>query len=1031
VLGSRGVQRRAARFAVPIAVASILLLSGIAWLPTPSGSSAGRGTSSIMSAASPVAAQPPGYPVYQSTLTVNSTPINLSGDFYGTTINNEVRLLRGETEDVNATPARVLVWPGAMAGEDYDPFTETHYDTYDGNPTPALTTEAQFVAMCRAINCTAIMQVPAEIDDPSLAERVVNYTEDNLSFRPAYWMIGNEPELWEHWQVPWADWASDYTNGPDPTQFGQEVVAYVHAIRQVDNTTPILGLPASGCTCGYYTYAQWISGVLNVTGSKIQAVAFHEYPAGWLGTGDGSLEDFYDTIQSPASIPVRIAAARAAVRTACGDCNVSVFISELGAALSWSSYGQYAAGFSGALSIASQLTQAMDLNVTNVDLFAAQLNTSNSWFGSNGASRPDYALYTEVLDRLGSEAYAVNVSGLGHTLYGIDTVAPNDAGRQDLLVMNDNITHSAAFTPEFAGSNDSQPVEVLYWNGSIHDTSSNDTTWVEPFTPNPVPEEFPDGLPSSFTLPPQSMVLFESYPSGASFVQVLENNVPNGTAWYASVGSELHRSTASNISLLLPPGDYPISSVPIPLPIGGKELTPVEQLAPFVSSPLVAAGVNSSTTVQFVPQWRVNVTATPAGYGTVGPNVTWWNASAPLNLTVAPTLGYAFDRWSGWGPGSFNGTGRTITVLPTGRVTEKAIFVAGQLVDLMESGLPPGTPWSVTVRGFTTNSTSNALPVYEPNGSYGYSVAPVAGYRILPRNGGFTVVGWPQEVHVRFVKLTPPPLVFPVTFEVTGLPDGMGVPITVRNSTLTAAGFTPEFGLINGTYAYRVGYTPGYHVNLTDKTFLVHGGPLLVRVPFVPTVYAAHWVANGARAGVHWGLELNGSMMRASSSWVSTNLTNGTYPFMVELPSNFSASPRSGSAVVDGSEMILHLNFTLLEFRTGFIAAGLVAPLKWSVRLGNETLLSSVNVSNFLAVNGTYTFDVHPPAGYYADPSHGKLTVAGATPMTAITFHLTSNRPSAALIAALSEGALTVAVWIGVAIAGGYLLVRWVRSRGA
>ncbi|MGH9920591.1 MAG: hypothetical protein ACRD6W_17200, partial [Nitrososphaerales archaeon] len=338
------------------------------------------------------------------------------------------------------------------------------------------------------------------------------YTEVNLSFRPAYWMIGNEPELWDHWKVPWAEWKNDYTHDPDPTQFGEEVVEYVDAIRQVDNTTPILGLPASGCTCGSYTFEQWISGVLKVTGPTIQAVAFHEYPAGWLGTGDGSLQDFYGTLQSSANIPIRIAGARAAVESACPGCNVTVFVSELGSALSYSDYGQYADGFSGALSIASQITQAMAFNVTNVDLFAAELNTTNSWFGSAGNARPDYALYSEILDHLGSEAYSVNVSGLGATVYAIDTVAPQDQGRQDLLVMNDNITHGISFTPELAGSSNVAPVEAWIWNGSIHHTSSNATTWVEPFTQSPIPEAFPEGLPANFSLPPQSMVLFESFP---------------------------------------------------------------------------------------------------------------------------------------------------------------------------------------------------------------------------------------------------------------------------------------------------------------------------------------------------------------------------------------------------------------------------------------------------------------------------------------------------------------------------------------
>ena len=405
-------------------------------------------------------------------------------------------------------------------------------------------------------------------------------------------------------------------------------------------------------------------------------------------------------------------AAREAVQSACPGCNVTVFISELGAALSWSAYGEYAIGFSGALSIASQITQAMDVNLTNIDLFAAELATTNSWFSPQGIARPDYALYTNIFDHLGSQAFPVNLTGLGHTLYGIDTIAPNDQGRRDLLVVNDNITRTIAFTPQLAEYTGDSPVEVWSWNGSIHSTKSNDTQWVEPYTSVPVAQEFPGGLPANYTLPPQSMVLFETFPSTATYVNVSEAGVPDGTPWYASVDGTLHTTTAGNFSLLLPAGAYSIASVPIPLPIGGKELTPSEQLAPFVTSPVQVSGTTQDIMVHFVTQWLVNVSSSPGDGGTASPDVGWWNASQPLNLTAAPALGYAFEGWSGWGPGSYNGSNRSITIVPTGRISEKARFVAGEQVVLWEYGLPAGTNWSVSVRGWTTSSTGSFLTVY-------------------------------------------------------------------------------------------------------------------------------------------------------------------------------------------------------------------------------------------------------------------------------------------------------------------------------
>ena len=970
---------------------------------------------------------------FNSTLTVGNLSANLSSQFWGSTVNNEVRMFRGESNAVNATPARVLVWPGAMAGEDYNPLTNTHYDTYSGLPTKANTNESQFVEMCRSIHCAAIIQVPAEINNASFAEAIVNYTEVNLSFVPAYWMIGNEPELWYHWKVPWKNWPTQYTTGPTPTQFGNEVLTYVKAIRAVDNTTPILGLPASGCTCGSYPFDQWISGVLKVTGNKIQAVAFHEYPAGWLGTGDGSLLAFYQTIQSAANIPTRMVAARAAVQSACATCNVSVFISELGAALSWSAYGPYAIGFSGALSLASQITQAMDVNLSNVDLFATELATTNSWFDPTGHARPDYTLYTGILDHLGTEAFPVTLSGLGQSLYGIATVAPHDQGRQDLLVVNDNITKSVRFSPQFAGPAGSASVEAWSWNGSIHITKANNTDWVEPFTPTPIPQAFAGGLPGNYTLPPQSMVLFEAYPSGGTFVRVAESGVPSPTAWYARVGAGFYTTTADNLSLLLPTGQYSVGSVGIPLPLGGKEYVPNEQLGPYVPSPVEVSGAYTNFTIAFSDQWRINAFAAPAVGGTVTPGVAWWNASEPLHLTAAPALGYAFAGWSGWGPGSYNGTNRSITIVPMGRVVEKARFAVGTEVILWETGLPAGTPWSVTVRGISTNSSSNLLTVYELSGTYGFSVSPIPGFRSLPENGSFTVAGWGQSVLVQFIRLRPAPPQFNVSFVVSGLPWSTPVSITVRGAVQTTlAGdplSTPRFSLINGSYGYDVGYVPGYHPDVPEKTFIVTGSALTIAVPFVPTLYPVTWEVSGTRAGLNWSLVLNGQPSAATSAWWSAALPNGSYAYAIELPANFTATPRTGVVNVTGAAQIMSITFSLVMFSLRFESTGLPGTEPWAVRFGNLTQGAWAGASTFLAANGTYTFDIHAPAGFYANPSHGSVTVAGSLPPMEIQFHPSSVHPSAALVAALTSGALMTALWIGLFVGVGYVTFRTLRGR--
>ncbi|MGC2035709.1 MAG: thermopsin family protease [Thermoplasmata archaeon] len=69
-------------------------------------------------------------------------------------------------------------------------------------------------------------------------------------------------------------------------------------------------------------------------------------------------------------------------------------------------------------------------------------------------------------------------------------------------------------------------------------------------------------------------------------------------------------------------------------------------------------------------------------------------------------------------------------------------------VTFTESGLHSGTVWSVTLNGITEYSNIKTIHFWDPNGTYAYTVAPIAGMVAHPSSGAVTVNGTPVAVSI-------------------------------------------------------------------------------------------------------------------------------------------------------------------------------------------------------------------------------------------------------------------------------------------
>jgi hypothetical protein len=111
-----------------------------------------------------------------------------------------------------------------------------------------------------------------------------------------------------------------------------------------------------------------------------------------------------------------------------------------------------------------------------------------------------------------------------------------------------------------------------------------------------------------------------------------------------------------------------------------------------------------------------------------------------VGLSPAPT-----PVWSGVARPSLS---LTTAGLTSGTVDFPVVF--------NETGLPTGTSWTVTLNGTPESSTTATITFEEPDGSYEFTVQPVAGYSTIVE-GNITVDGTPVYFTIEFTSNTSPP----------------------------------------------------------------------------------------------------------------------------------------------------------------------------------------------------------------------------------------------------------------------------------
>ncbi|MCI4331249.1 MAG: hypothetical protein L3K19_05320 [Thermoplasmata archaeon] len=342
-----------------------------------------------------------------------------------------------------------------------------------------------FKSWCLSVTtrCHVVLPLPAENDNPVEDAYIASWIVHTVGIRPQFWSIGNEPMLWKHYGIPWANWSSHDRSRPTPREYAQQLRTTIHDVLAVDPGARFMGLEAA-CACD----RPWLTEVARVDGGRIAAIGYHSYPFG--AAVNESLPQFFSPLQSHLNISSTYSDVRNTVNGACTGCSrLPIFLHEYNAGPGNRPSG-WGGSYANALFLAASVTQALLANVTQLTIFNLQSNSSQfgySMINATDSVGPTGLVFSKVLSQLvRGDVYDPR---LNSSVPGVFSVLTQHAGRTTMLVVNTNLTSpfvlqtGALLRP---GSN----ATAISWNSTL-----------------PAPVTGSSAILGNYTVPPEGLLL--------------------------------------------------------------------------------------------------------------------------------------------------------------------------------------------------------------------------------------------------------------------------------------------------------------------------------------------------------------------------------------------------------------------------------------------------------------------------------------------------------------------------------------------
>ncbi len=450
-------------------------------------------------------------------------------------------------------------------------------------------------------------------------------------------------------------------------------------------------------------------------------------------------------------------------------------------------------------------------------------------------------------------------------------------------------------------------------------------------------------------------------------VDFIEQGLTAGTTWSVGLNGSANSSATSLVGFEVPNGSYPYRVTNL----SGWHT------AAYTGRVTVAGGPVVVTVNWTVVTYSVDVTESGLPNGTSWAVTVGGSTNRSTTSTVSFRLGngtFAFNisLVAGWQPKAESGN---LTVNGTAVQIATNWTAVHYAVDFVESGLAPGTSWSVTLNGTMNASSTSFVAFEEPNGTYRFTVAALSGWSTSRYAGTVTVDGDSSTVTVTWTEVT-----YSIVVEEVGLPTGTNWSVTLGGRTIATSVASTTFTEANGTYAWSISPLAGYTTQWVGEA-TVRGGDQQINVTFALVTYALTFTESGLPVGTSWSVSLDSRDLRTSNASLTILEPNGTYTFHLGGVPGFTTTEFVGAASISGaalSRTILWIPFT---FPVTLTETGLPTGDAWWVNVSkiDVATISTADTVAFRAPNGTLDASIASADKTYAAPGEVVEVDGGAS----------------------------------------------------